>query len=163
MVYKTACEHGWHETKREFTEIICLIHSELSEALEELRKPGDHDLYYGENGKPEGFYIEMADCAIRILDWMGDEGREVELMDVHDIVRQCEADRVSTIAVTHLAVSRALESDRKGDADGSTFWLNVGITLIDAQLEAEGRDLTGLIIEKNLWNKQREYRHGKVF
>lgn len=163
VVYKTAVDHGWHETKREFPEIACLIHSELSEALEELRKPGENDLYYAESGKPEGFYVEMADAIIRILDWMGDEKQDVQLMDVHDIVGACEADRISTVAVSHMAVSRSLESYLKGDLGGTVFWLNVTVTLIVAQLKAEGKSAEVFILAKNLWNQKREYRHGKKF
>ena len=35
QVHENAVAHGWWETEREFPEIIALIHSELSEALEE--------------------------------------------------------------------------------------------------------------------------------
>ena len=58
-------EKGWNEKERSFGEWIALMHSELSEALEEDRNfklP-----YYIENGKPEGQAIELADCVIRIL------------------------------------------------------------------------------------------------
>lgn len=36
-VHKNAVEHGWWEGKRTFPEIVALIHSEVSEALEEYR------------------------------------------------------------------------------------------------------------------------------
>jgi NTP pyrophosphatase (non-canonical NTP hydrolase) len=45
---------------------LCLVHSEVSEALEALR---DGQMYYfGENGKPEGIASEIADTIIRLLD-----------------------------------------------------------------------------------------------
>lgn len=46
---------------------IALMHSELSEAVEEAR----HDkyrMYTGANGKPEGVVVELADAVIRIMD-----------------------------------------------------------------------------------------------
>ena len=162
MVYQTAVDHGWHESKREFPEIACLIHSELSEALEELRKPDNPDYYTGENGKPEGFWVELADCIIRILDWMGDEKQEPRLVNMQDVKAMSESDRVATIAVSHIAVSRALERYLKGDVPGATFWLNVTITLIVAQFEAEGQFVEDTIVAKDRFNKSRPYKHGKV-
>lgn len=46
---------------------LCLVHSELSEALEALRD-GDLKMRAGEDGKPEGVESELADTIIRILD-----------------------------------------------------------------------------------------------
>lgn len=93
MVYKTARDLGWYVdpvTKepidRNIGEVIALMHSELSEALEEWRrlKPG-HGLasvYFNpENpSKPEGFPIELADCVIRILDTAEAHGINIENM-----------------------------------------------------------------------------------
>jgi hypothetical protein len=162
QVYQTAVNHGWHETKREFPEIACLIHSELSEALEELRKPNNPDYYTGEKGKPEGFWVEMADCVIRILDWMGDEKQEPKLLNMHDVKAMAESDRVATIAVSHISVSRALETYLKGDISGAAFWLNVTITMVESQFEAEGKNMEQVILEKDRFNQSRPFKHGKV-
>lgn len=51
-------------------EKLCLIHSEVSEALEALRD-GDKDLetvWHSKEKKPEGFAVELADILIRVLD-----------------------------------------------------------------------------------------------
>lgn len=70
-VHQTAIEHGWWEEERNIAEQIALMHSELSEALEEWRTGRDiKDIWLNESrdGKPEGFFVELADCIIRILD-----------------------------------------------------------------------------------------------
>lgn len=72
--YKNAKDHGWHDEPRSVGDLICLMHSELSEALEEYRNGhGPQEIYYNEQkpSKPEGIPIELADCVIRIFDFCG--------------------------------------------------------------------------------------------
>lgn len=59
----------WEEPDRNVGELLALAHSELSEALEEYRAGRPlAQIRYRNDGKPEGFPIELADCVIRILD-----------------------------------------------------------------------------------------------
>jgi NTP pyrophosphatase (non-canonical NTP hydrolase) len=63
-IHKTAVEKGWWEEERNNGEIIALMHSELSEGLEALRKDlmSDHIPNY------KGIEEELADVIIRIMD-----------------------------------------------------------------------------------------------
>ena len=78
-VHKNAVDHGWWEGERTFPEIVALIHSEVSEALEEYRNGREAtEIYYGDNGKPEGIPIELADVIIRIFDFCGYAGIDID-------------------------------------------------------------------------------------
>ncbi|EOH90119.1 hypothetical protein [Enterococcus pallens] len=69
MIHENAVEHGWWESEREFGTLIALCHSELSEALEELRKGHEiNETYYTDSGKMEGVPSELADVVIRVMD-----------------------------------------------------------------------------------------------
>jgi NTP pyrophosphatase (non-canonical NTP hydrolase) len=87
--HTTACEKGWHDQERDFAGLLALIHSEISEALEEYRNGhGFNDIYYHQSmsmmidskqpRKPEGIPVELADVCIRIFDLCGHYGIDLE-------------------------------------------------------------------------------------
>lgn len=54
-------------------ELICLMHSELSEALEGVRK----DKYDDHLPHRKSVEVELADCVIRIMDYCGARGLDL--------------------------------------------------------------------------------------
>jgi hypothetical protein len=105
-VYENAVAHGWYDPEPQFPACIALMHSELSEALEEFRRykpavyfdckidetdedcicdpdePGCGLKNYQEcehrAEKPEGVAVELCDAIIRILDTLAFMGVDVE-------------------------------------------------------------------------------------
>lgn len=69
--WSTAEDKGWNEDKPQLVEMLMLTVSELSECLEEYRNGHTlSEIYFepvGEDYKPEGIAVELADAVIRIF------------------------------------------------------------------------------------------------
>ncbi len=95
-IYENAKAKGFYENERNIGEMLCLIHSEVSEALEADRKNRYADLpyfqknmnetideekyfksYFAESIK-DSFEDELADVIIRVLDLCAFKGIDIE-------------------------------------------------------------------------------------
>lgn len=102
-VHHVAKSKGWHIHDRTFGDVVALIHTEVSEAMEEHRaghRPtqvrigekiyndpdgadwDEMELIAKEGLKPEGLGVELADAIIRILDYADEVG-----LDMDELIR----------------------------------------------------------------------------
>lgn len=177
-VHENAVAHGWWDEERSFAEIVALIHSELSEALEEYRsgKPfvyfaietiqrdgkvipeirtdyGDGN-YTGE--KPEGIVVELADVIIRILDYCGKRGLDIE--EAAEGRRIMAFDKITLpelVTECHCLLSKAYKEE-----EARSLYFAWCINLIAFWVKENGGDLDEAIVLKHEYNKTRPYRHG---
>lgn len=185
-VHQNAVEHGWWEEERSFGEIVALCHSELSEALEEFRakRPmvwfactecdqeqpcnpkdeydcqnfGEEAMCKHRSKKPEGIAVELADCAIRIMDWFGKEGLdfEEEFRKSHkDGIVDMDGSFGEIITELHSTLTYAYETDNV-----RAFYMALCVTGIMKWAEKNDVDMEGILRVKHEYNKSRPYRHG---
>jgi NTP pyrophosphatase (non-canonical NTP hydrolase) len=76
--HQNAVDKGWDDKPRSFGDVVALMHSELSEALEDHRNGRGFTETYYEGEKPCGIPIELADTVIRIFDACGKYGIDLE-------------------------------------------------------------------------------------
>ena len=188
-VHANAVAHGWWETERDPAEIIALIHSEWSEALEEYRAgrpmlwhecmdegqdPGDRPVvceqctdcyYYGKEceyrgKKPEGISVELIDGCIRMLDFAAHEKVSLKFMEIEPLYLSFP----TFIAFLHYYTSSVLnEFGENGEIKTPNHvpeLLGEMIYNVFRYIRVQGINPEKIMLEKHEYNKTRPYRHG---
>lgn len=180
LVHRTAVEKGWwgdgvdpdnHDAslseKRNFDEVLFLYISELAEAFEIAREK-DFDpckIWLGgpEGKKPEGYPIELADCAIRILDSMAAACLDIETCMNYQIGTLIGFDRLHPIpdnageACMLITKVFAAASDKP---KLFPIWAAKALYMLFTLAAKYDIDLMAAIMQKQEYNATRPFRHG---
>ena len=158
-----AKDHGWWDEPRSFGDLIALVHSELSEALEAYREKhiwADwRQLQTYPNGRPRGVASELADVVIRVadmVDWYGETiaSRVGEPAFIgKSVSKPSFGDWVSEL---HWQVANAW-NEHEYDRIGA---LSDVVHTTERMAAHYGIDLDAAIEAKMAYNRGRSYRHG---
>lgn len=173
--YKTACEHGWHEEEYSNEHYLCLVISELMEALEADRKGKHSDVAkfkeWQGNSIPlteetrsrrfkEDFeaYIkgtveeELADACIRLLDYWGTTNFVIDDSYSEDEVIE-EFSRIFKRKTFTESIFNIVTSITR-------FEIQIAFLKIFGLAEHIGIDLAWHIEKKMRYNELRSFKHG---
>lgn len=142
---------GFATEPRNIGELLCLVHSEISEAADGWRGSlMDDKLPHRRMAE-----VELADTAIRVLDILGWMKSLAVIGEVSLLGKGRGMLMPSWLMHMHSQVSAAMEGYRKGnDAHGSIRLMELLGSIVTCSAEHE-YDLAGAIQEKREFNKNR--------
>ena len=182
-IHAIAVEHGWHETKQPSSHWLCLVISELMEAVEADRKgiksqivrfnkDMDYLIHefklYGERYNKAFMdefsrYIkdtvedELADAVIRLLDFAGETGTDIDLMA--NLLEHNER-YVATADTRFTGFIFALCGILTNDERNIDWVIRNSLQRIDYICRSLGIDLNPFIRLKIEYNRLRPYKQG---
>lgn len=187
--YKTACEHGFHDEELSNEHFLCLVVSELIEAVEADRKgkrariedynkylkwyskwSKDSIGYKQQETKAFEMYIkdsvsdELADAAIRLFDLAGlrNIGLELATKDIDNCIDDmAEACKDETFTESIYSIS-ILPERYKGLYDFTTTMNDMLLSIFGLARHLD-IDLMWFIEQKMRYNELREKMHGKRY
>ena len=173
-----AKDHGWWDEPRSFGDLIALVHSELSEALESyrdvglafansVRKTGLGEVVYERHlQKPVGVASELADVVIRVADMAEHHHWDLDAVSIPEPEEWMEFSPPKSfgdwIGLCHSHASDALIAAWMPPERFNTPLVALALVVRAVQRMAAhyGIDLDAAIEAKMEYNRTREYRHG---
>lgn len=187
-VYKTACEHGFHEEELSDKHCLMLVITELSEAIEADRKkrfcseeyiemmcmlyPYQQNKTYKSNVILHDYEMwikgsveeELADVAIRLLSFAGLRSLNLAIHEVDiDFMAETYNNEPFTESIFDICMmpvtSKEIYERRRSISDVVSDM----ITAVFGLAKSKNIDLLWHIEAKMRYNKSRPYRHGKKY
>lgn len=132
-------------------------------------KSGEPCEYISE--KPEGIAVELVDCVIRILDYLGHEDTDIDQTTTYDGIwdaeKEANVDLPEAVANLHYIISMAYEiiMNKTGESEKYLIcernrYLCAAIKYIRKWLELHGENMEKIMLIKHEYNRTRDYRHG---
>lgn len=172
--YETAVKHGWHNESKSNEHCLCLVVSELMEAVEADRKNrhADRSMFKSDYEDEEPHddrnfaynfkeYIkdsvedELADAVIRLLDLAGLRG--VSMSEAEELIGSIQLEKVLDEFTEFCFKVCHFVSDPYEDLSDR---LNYAFVAIIRYAEQKGIDLMWHIEQKMKYNELRPYMHG---
>lgn len=177
--YQNAVEHGWHDEDLSTEHFLCLVISELMEAVQaerkgkhadriqfenymSLRERSDEELKYAfAHGIKDSVEDELADVCIRIFDLAGLRGVDFSKVSLPYAINEKHIKELSKITFTKLCYDVIVLTGRYSSSN-----FPIGVLLADILNDIyciskiKGFDLLWHIEQKMKYNRTRPRMHG---